>query len=116
MPASAYYDPIMQAPDIPDGWTPAQASDWMGAQVQYADAVKHYGENSPEATRARSRMTMMARALRPDEIQPLNTAPTAGTNGTLAKPEVFDQWVPVAADDTPEGQFSPKDNLNIPPQ
>jgi hypothetical protein len=110
------YNPIMQAPDIPPGWTPAQASDWTGVKIQYAEAVHQFGVDSPQAERAHARMNAMARVLRPDEIHIPQVITQAGTNGTMAKPEVFDQWVPPPQNDSPNGQFTPQDPLNIPPQ
>ncbi len=112
----AKYDPIMQAPDIVPGWSPAQASDWMGAKLQYAEAVNRYGENSQQALKAHTRMLALSRVLHPDEAQPFNRVLNAGNNGTLAPTDVFDKWVPPAQNDTPEGQFTPSDPLTIPPQ
>lgn len=114
--AWAKYDPIMQAPEIKQGWSPAQASDWVGVNVRYSEAVQHFGENSPQAFRAHDRMIAMANVLHPEEAQPLKPPPFAGNNGTLAPADVFDKWVPPAQNDTPEGQFTPADKLNIPPQ
>jgi hypothetical protein len=114
--AWAKYDPIWQAPELPPAWSPAQASDWMGAQVQYAEAVQHYGEDSAQAAKAKARMERMSQVLRPEEVKPVQKFNLAGTNGTLARPEVFDQWVPTPQGDKPEDQTPPRVDLNIPPQ
>ena len=49
--------------DTAQGWTPSQASAWTRIQMDYAAAVKQYGENSPEATDAQVRMNTFARKL-----------------------------------------------------
>ena len=45
------------------GWTPKQANEWVVTQMKYAQAVKQFGKNSPEATQAQVEMNTMARDL-----------------------------------------------------
>ncbi len=54
------------------GWSPALASRWTEAQMNYAQAVKKYGEASPEATQAQVEMNTLARKL---GIKPTNEVP-----------------------------------------
>src|SRR3954462_5286724 len=67
-PAWSIWDPISQAPEIVAGWTPAQASDFQGAKIQYAEAAQQYGFDSPQAAKAHHHLLAMSRALGADEI------------------------------------------------
>ena len=66
--AGGIWDPISQAPDIIPGWSPAQASDFQGAKIQYAQATQHFGFDSPQAAAAHERLLVMAKALGADKI------------------------------------------------
>jgi hypothetical protein len=91
--AWAKYDPIMSQPEIVDGWTPAQAADFQGAQIEYSQAKKRHGATSPEATRARQRMMELSRLLRADEREEISAPFNPGTHGTYAPPEAFERQI-----------------------
>ena len=68
LPVHATRNPIAEAPEITGGLTPAQASDWMGVQVQHADAVNRFGANSQKASDAKVRMESFSQSLGIDQM------------------------------------------------
>jgi hypothetical protein len=88
-PAWSIWDPISQAPEIVAGWTPAQASDFQGAKIQYAEAAQQYGYDSPEATRAHNHLLAMSRALGADEIGHAEPKPTQSVTVDFRSLTVF---------------------------
>jgi hypothetical protein len=93
-PAWAKYDPIMQAPEIPEGWSPAQAADWQGAKIQYAEAKDKFGAESPQAARAKLHLNVLAQRLDAYADRPLLPVEmNPGSNGTYAPASEFDQKI-----------------------
>ena len=76
------------------GWSPAHATAWMAAQMEYSKAVRQYGEGSPEATQAQVMMNTLARKLK---IQPPKETPgVAALEPQPERPEDNPDSSPVA--------------------
>jgi len=70
------------------GWTPGQANEWTVAQMKYAQAVKQYGKDSPEATQAQVMMNTMARDL---GITPTADVPEEASMDISTAPDTDDE-------------------------